>query len=134
MVISRDYSITGKGSVGPTGDYDLDGNLLFTREGLTRLLTAASVHGRQTSRGKLPGVPFRVSGNLVDGRYQVHLAKQPLSTLVILPWTVGEVTGTAGQVTGTTTEVLKAAGRAVRGAVPRRRRDGDEGAQEAPLD
>ena len=125
MVITRDYRITGKGSVGPTGDYDLDGNLLFTREGLSRLLTAASIHGRHTSRSGLPGVPFRVSGNLEDGRYQVHLAQQPLSTLVILPWTVGGVTGTA-------TDALKAAGRTVRGAVPRRKRNGDNGAGKRP--
>jgi len=89
------YAIRGRGWIGSAGDYALDADLAFSPVGLSKLLAAASVRGRHDGRGQLPAVPFRVTGDLVQGHYRVHLLEQPLTTLVLVPWAVGEVSETA---------------------------------------
>jgi hypothetical protein len=96
--------------MGSASDYVFDGDIAFTSEGFTRLLAATSAREREGRRGRLPRVPFRVSGNLVDGTYEVHMQEQPLTALIFLPWSVDAMVDTTG-------EAFEAGGGAVRSTV-----------------
>jgi len=119
-LVTEEYNITAEGSIGSSSDYAFDGAFAFAPKGLMRLLAAARIDGRPDQRGKAPKVPFKVTGNLADGSYSVHVEQQPLTALVIIPLSVHGVTET-------TSDALEAGERAVGSAVDWLKQRGDEG-------
>lgn len=96
VLVTEDYEIDAAGWLDGAAGYRFQGSLAFTPKGLSRVLAASSIRARHSERGRLPACPFAISGNLESGHFEVDLDEQPLTALVLLPWTVNSLTeGTA---------------------------------------
>ncbi len=83
-----DYRVEGRGSVGPLGDLDLEGEIFFAAA-VMRWLTLAGSDERASG---YPGLPFALRGRLGDPRTEFRLTQGARATAVLLPRAVGELT------------------------------------------
>ncbi len=102
-----DYHVDARGSVGPLGDLELEGEIHFA----TSVLQWFSLGTlRERRSGSYPGVPFELRGRLGDPDLELRFTEGTRTTVVLLPRAVGELTDK-------TTAPLGLGRRAVEGAL-----------------
>jgi uncharacterized protein involved in outer membrane biogenesis len=83
VLVTDDYHVTGAGSVGLDGSLNLNTEVAMTAEGVTKMLTAASlpIPGEP---GSLPPIPTRITGSIGDPIIRPKVEQIPIAAVQTL--------------------------------------------------
>jgi hypothetical protein len=79
-LVTDDYTITGTGNVGLDGSLDLNTEIAMTPEGITKLLTMASLP-IPSELGALPPIPTRITGSVNIPIIRPEVDRLPVAAL-----------------------------------------------------
>ena len=63
-LVTSDYTLSGRGSIGADGSLDLTGEVRFTVDGLQKLIAMASLPIPTGEAPELPPIPTKITGTL----------------------------------------------------------------------